>query len=51
MTEYYETTVMPLHQPPFIYKSNFIPCRIYKLDFQEKNVYQDHDLNHGSPDF
>ena len=26
-----------------------MPCRIYKLDFQEKNLNLDRDLNHGSP--
>ena len=27
-----------------------MPCRIYKLDFQEKILNLDRDLNHGSPD-
>ena len=27
-----------------------MPCRIYKLDFQEKNLNLDRNLNHGSPD-
>ena len=27
-----------------------MPCKIYKLDFQEKNLMPDRDLNHGSPD-
>ena len=27
-----------------------MPCRIYKLDFQEKNLNLDRDLNYGSPD-
>ena len=27
-----------------------MPCRIYKLDFKEKNLNLDRDLNHGSPD-
>ena len=27
-----------------------MPCRIYKLDFQDKNVNLDRNLNHGSPD-
>ena len=27
-----------------------MPCRIYKLDFQEKNLNLDRDLNHESPD-
>ena len=25
-----------------------MPCRIYKLDFQEKKLNLDRDLNHGS---
>ena len=27
-----------------------MPYGIYKLDFQEKNLNLDRDLNHGSPD-
>ena len=27
-----------------------MPYRIYKLDFQEKNLNLDQDLNHKSPD-
>ena len=27
-----------------------MPCKIYRLDFQEKNFNLDPDLNHGSPD-
>ena len=27
-----------------------MPCRIYKLDFQEKNLNLDQDFNHESPD-
>ena len=26
-----------------------MPCRIYKLDFREKNLNLDRDLNHESP--
>ena len=25
-----------------------MPCRIYKLDFQEKNLNLDRNLNHGA---
>ena len=27
-----------------------MPCRICKLEFREKNLNLDWDLNHGSPD-
>ena len=27
-----------------------MPCRIYKLDFQEENLNLDRDMNLGSPD-
>ena len=27
-----------------------MPCRIYKLDFQKKNLNLDRDSNLGSPD-
>ena len=27
-----------------------MPCRIYKFDYQEKNLNLDRDLNHVSPD-
>ena len=27
-----------------------MPCRIYKLDFQEKNLNLEQDFNHESPD-